>query len=867
MLRLRLLLASLLQLLPFSTSAAPVRMDMVEHIFGATGIHAVTGQGRLAVGVAQDGDLTTLVWPNPSCCDQLGFLTSNALDARSLSRFGALPGSALYLGLLIEQANQSKRVVWLHDPTEFSVVQDYGAGDGAAIETHFTSVKTKGLTVTIKDDVVAHGQGDVLVRQVNFELTTAEFKVLSLQTYANLSPVPHNSRLPELPLVDWGLDGRNDFAAIWDESHHCIVHFHPQDQLIYAQLLDIFGADVSYGPIGAALLQGTPTPAETAKLAANLDSDYKQGAYIVLTTWPPPSSHHIGYDRADFCGFVDKLLNNAAALPKLFPGFTLPLDPSVLDALRCKADHQFPDVEQGWKHKAVSAAEAITSTEPLPNSDIAAGEVDEALVTPVAFTGQSSQAFVIIALGPTSLGARDALSHWASASDSNEWLKAWLKPLQLPTSLSPQIQKVARRGLINLRVGNDSATGAVVASIARQPPYGLDWPRDGAFFDVALDVSGQSPLVDKRLDQVVKWQRKDPVKPVGLIDTPPPIDPRTGKAEFYPAGAWEMNSYADGMPGGNVRFEIDNTAFNLWTLCAHAGWTSVESAGKRWDAIQKAANLLADWKDPKNGLQALASEDDNATFTQTLHGAVTVQGSLELASQFAKASAHAEEAARWHARALELQTAIATHLFDAKTGLFTAGDNAASNPGSQGSGPTAWLVWPMRVFPWTDPRVDAQLKADLTGVQTIIALTDPEGGAYFLKNLLALAMARGQDPLWRPAILAALENVAARSTQGTNHFGEVMVPVNGQADQRVATPHLWEGTLFYLTAMALHDPTALQREVALLNRPTATPTGEAEPAAAGGEAKSSCSMQLHGQTSALALIFLCGIFALARRYS
>lgn len=710
----------------------------------------------------------------------------------------------------------------------------------------------------VYDAVVSQGQGDVLMRQVLVELATTQLKVLSLQTYANLSPVPYNSRLPELPLVDWGLDGRNDFAAIWDESIHSIVHFHPADQLIYAQLLDIFGADVNYGPIGNALMKGTPTAAEIAKLAANLDSDYKSGAYIVLTTWPPPSSHHIGYDRADFCGFVDKLLNNASALPKIFPGFTLPLDPSVLDALRCKADRQFPDVEQGWKHKAISAAEAITSTDPLPNGDIAAGEVDEALITPLTFTGQSAQAYVIIALGPNSIGVREALGHWAAAGNSNERLATWLKPLQLPTSLSLQIQKVARRALINLRVGTDIATGAVVASIARQPPYGLDWPRDGAFFDVALDVSGQSALVDKRLDQVVKWQRKDPVKPVGLIDTVPPIDPRTGKAEFYPAGAWEMNNYADGMPGGNVRFEIDNTAFNLWTLCAHAGWTSVESAAKRWDAIQKAANLLADWKDPKTGLQALASEDDNATPTQTLHGAVTVQGSLELASQFAKASAHLDDAARWHARALELQAAISTHLFDTKTGLFTAGDNAASNPGSQASGPTAWLVWPMRVFPWEDSRVEAQLHFDLKGVQTIIALTDPEGGAYFMKNLLALALARGKDPLWRPAIEAALEVVASRATAGTNHFGEVMVPVNGQADQRVATPHLWEGTLFYLTAMALHDPSVLQREVALLNPPPKRPAEQTIELTKDTPAANSsmCAAQRSGQLSPLALILL-----------
>lgn len=131
MLRLRLLLASLLLLLAFPVHAAPVRMDMVEHIFGATGIHAVTGEGRLAVGVAQDGDLTALIWPNPSCCDQLAFLTSNALDARSQPRFGALPGAGLYLGLLVEEFNKPKRVLWLHDAAEFSVSQNYTDVQGA----------------------------------------------------------------------------------------------------------------------------------------------------------------------------------------------------------------------------------------------------------------------------------------------------------------------------------------------------------------------------------------------------------------------------------------------------------------------------------------------------------------------------------------------------------------------------------------------------------------------------------------------------------------------------------------------------------------------------------------------------------------
>ena len=54
-----------------------------------------------------------------------------------------------------------------------------------------------------------------------------------------------------------------------------------------------------------------------------------------------------------------------------------------------------------------------------------------------------------------------------------------------------------------------------------------------------------------------------------------------------------------------------------------------------------------------------------------------------------------------------------------------------------------------------------------------------------------------------------LEQLAVQATN-TAHFGETMqvVELNGQkkAHQQVSTPHLWEGTLYYLTAMALEAP-------------------------------------------------------------
>ena len=816
-------------------AAAPTRIDMIEHIFGATAVHAVSGHGRLTIGVAQDGDLTVLAWPTPSYADQLAFVTSNAIDARQWPRFGAVPASGLFLGLQITQAG-GQAVVWLHDPTVFAVQQDYGPTDGSAIHTRFVS-QTLGLEVLVVDAVWPGAAGalggDAMVRQVTVT-ATGQVAVTALRTYANLSPQPPNSRLAELPLVDWGLDGRNDFAAVWDAKAQAIVHFHPNDHVIYDQLLKVLAQTFEYGAAADLLKNGTPPPQAIAQFADNLDTAFAPGAFVALSTLPAPMAHHVGYDNANFCGLIGELLDNAKALPQVFPGFVLPINPAVLDGLRCAADHQPMHQEQGWKHQAISAFEAATRTDAWPGSDVAAGEVDDLLVTALPVVkGQSATVTVTLGLGATAAAAKQAL---ATASDgpkvvaqAEAALVAASKVWRLPTSLSATIVAVARRALINIRVAMDAGTGAIVASIARQPPYALDWPRDGAFFTTALDVSGQASLAALRTEMYAKWQRKDPVPPTGLIDPPPAQDPVSGKADTYPAGAWEMNYYTDGMTGGNLRFEIDNTAFALWSMCAHAGWAPDAAAhlNQRWPAIASAANLLARWRDPTNELQAAAQEDDNASPTQTLHGAITTYGALKIAAHAAKATGHSEEQALWSARADALAKAIAANLFDVKSGLFTAAANTTANPGSQASGPTAWLVWPFRLLDWADPRVEKQLASDFAAISPAVNLTDPEGGAYFLKNLVSLALARGQDKAWRPKLLAALQTVAGHATVGTHHFGEVMVPVGVgaamAADQRVATPHVWEGTLFYLTAMALHAPAELQKDQQLFEPAPAAP--------------------------------------------
>jgi hypothetical protein len=851
-------LASLVLVATARPARASSGIDFIEHIFGASAVNACTGHGRMAVGVARDGDLVVLGWPNASFADQLGFIAGNDLDVRTRPRYGAPDGAGSFLGLVVDAGGGARTVTWLHDPKSWDAAQSYGPDDGANVHTVFEpkaqALEALGLRVTLVDAVKprppGETAGDVLVRRVRVERAPGKSTKIWLLTYANLSPVPPSSHVPELPLADWGMDGRNDYAAVWSAADGAVVHFHPGDQRLYSDLFSVAGTTVSWGVVGGALQAGTPDASAVAGLAARLDADHAPGAYLALTTVPAPDQHQIGYDATPFCGQVSAIIDNILELPEHFPAVVLPVPKEALEVFRCPKDAAPIHVAEGWKHTATDALADAGDGE-LEGSSIAAGEVNEALRTPLVFETRAgievADAAVVLAAGATAKAALDAAAEGAADPDAvlaaaEKAFADWVAPLRLPEKLGTEARLVARRALANVRVGTDAATGAIVASIARQAPYGLDWPRDGAFFNVALDVSGQADEATRRTELYAAWQRSEPVAPSPLIGPEPPVDPDTGDGSSYPADGWEMNYYADGVPGGPYRFEIDNAGFALWSTVAHAGWVSEPALylEKRWSTIARAASLLARWRDATTGLQAPAQEDDSPASTQTLHGAVTTFGALETAARAARLLGRLDAAAPWETRAAELRDAILGQLHDPVEGRFINNVPTASsvNPGSAPTGPTAWLVWPMRLLPWSDERLQDQLAFDLEAIGPTVRLEN-EGGAYYMKNTLALALAWGADPARRPSLDALFTALTNHATPATRQFGEVMVVAEDESggrrpDQRVSNPHLWEGTLFYLTAMALEDPAALLRYDEVLPPAELGPAPAPAPEPAGG---------------------------------
>jgi GH15 family glucan-1,4-alpha-glucosidase len=482
----------------------------------------------------------------------------------------------------------------------------------------------------------------------------------------------------------------------------------------------------------------------------------------------------------------------------------------------------------------------------LSGSDAAVGQVTGTLVTPVHLQDGSGSVRLIIGAGHDPAQALAALQRgrgrtWSKELDAvDRYWQRWLSTTPLPEvpSTSPQypeaarIDSVAQRALISIRLAVDPDSGAIVASADTQGPYGEDWIRDGSFIDAALDEAGHHGLVTAHALFEAAAQR-----------SPSNLDPAA------PPGNWPMNVYGDGLPGGPIPYEIDETGFGAWTLYQHSAYLSGSGATRYLEEVFPAIARAADWltacQDPVDDLQCRASEDDNLTPSQTLHGAGPDLLGLRSAVSAAQALVAAEpadpqaplwraEEATWKARATQLESAI-DKLDDADgtgDGLYAesspaeaalTGASTVPSP-SQVYADGGWLLWPVELHPASDPRMQREAAAVLADAMASLEDTTPGyTGSYEAKGLLGVCQALSSLPGGIPAgdlatirqgvaMLAASSSVPGTRgfTTSTGLFAEAwrneevdgateVVPLNDE-------PHVWEGALYYMTALCAFPP-------------------------------------------------------------
>ncbi len=720
-----------------SGAAVGSDIDGMEHLFGATNVNAMTGNGGLSVGIARTGEVTVFRWPSPSYYDQVHYLTSNAPDAREQPYFGAKPNEGVFAGLVYTIRGGEVRLSWFRD---FPQVSQTYLHDGSAAVVTTAREPTLGVTATATSFVKP--DQDVLVTRYRVALDAGSPIVdAALIAYENLSPCL--DKYPLAPITDWFLDVRNDFGVMVDSSRGALVHFLPQSGDL--SLLDPYMSTVE-------------SDAElSTRIAEEIDG--------FLASLGPGIFVAMGADRA-------------------------------IDGYQAGADGQHRCLTRPeWSRHPRDAFEDPLDGD-LSGSPVAGCQANGALRVPLTLTPGGDDAvtvyMVVAGEAPPGDNPLDRLERARRTPfedhlrETDEYWAATLAQANLPATSDPDELAFARRTLISVLQGTDRTTGAIVASIATQPPYGEDWPRDSAFFNYALDIAGFHEMVTQHNRFLASVQNLE-------------------RGRITPQGAWFMNYYADGMPGGPVPFEIDEVGLSVWTLWTHAKF--LQDLQERtayleevYDAIEAAGRLMLECRDEETGLQCRANEDDNPRFTQGLQGAETVYLGLRSAAAATRALCLDERiAARYDARADELQAALVDAFYDESSGTFQGGS-------------VAWTIWPAKVLPYDDPRMQ-------NTASTLYAWTVPplyqqnDGGSYHGKNTLALARIWINDPARLEDAADLIHILAAEvPTPGTRHVGEVFMNLDTDGDgaleydNRTAVPHLWTATLTYLSLMARYNP-------------------------------------------------------------
>jgi hypothetical protein len=665
--------------------------------------------------------------------------------------FGALENEGAFLGLRFHDPDES-RTVWLRD---MDVTQRYADGLTDAVVTTYDA-PDRDLRVTVRD--VVPPDDDALVREVTVERAPGGPDV-SLVAYENLNLVV--TKEPRNPVQDWCREGENTDAARYEPDADAVVHTKR-------------GVDESTGEarsvaLGLALAGGSDrhqVGGDAHEPAARTGAGVPLDAYENARDGPlRGNDRHVGQTT----GALARDLSFAA----------------VGDGDDGETDGDDPPVD--WE---ADGHERATATVLLAAARDAAG----------------------LRATLAAVRARDPA---ALRREKRDWVEGVLDDPPLPDTDDEAVLALARRALVTLVTNRDRSTsGAVVASIATQSPYSLDWPRDGAYFNHALSLVGHDEWVADRNRWYASIQH-GPGDERGHPDTPP--------------GNWAMNYYADGVVGGPIPYEIDNTAYAVWTLYDHYDRTGDRAYLEDvWPAIRRAAEFFCRHRDDDTGLHAPAYEDDNLLQSQTIVGAAPVVLGLDAAAAAARELGHDADARRYEHRSGELEAAIERHLWDDVDGAYTGMSHeydllrmvpwvrglVSSLPLVPSTAADPSVVWPVGLEPLDGDRMADH--ADTLWTELARSFAEPEtgerrAGLYETHALIAVAHVwRAQAPDLLDRVRRGVRWVAhEHATPDTHVMGEVWLRRGDRLVTTVSQPHTWAQMLFYYAALEAFPPEGL----------------------------------------------------------
>ncbi|NVM28217.1 MAG: hypothetical protein HWN65_05205 [Candidatus Helarchaeota archaeon] len=386
-------------------------------------------------------------------------------------------------------------------------------------------------------------------------------------------------------------------------------------------------------------------------------------------------------------------------------------------------------------------------------------------------------------------------------------IDSWMdlvKRVKIPPQAKPAEKRLSQRGISNLFIGRDRSSGAIVAAPTRQPAYRYDWPRDGAFIDLALDLAGFPEVVDQHLEFYCRTQRRNRLSfsLTWLLGV---------KFPFYsPRGHWDANLYTTSTrkKGGLwiIPLEIDETALIVWDIWRHEQF--VREADRpaylkaSLETLQLAANAIESNVKRRKGWIKRSFEDDNISPKATLHGAASILTGLAAAVDAGRRwGIDPNLIERWNASAIALRNGIIQKIED---------KSIMKKIGWRGG---RWVLFPAPVFEsYDDPRAEVLIN-ELVGVVEENIAKKPLFYNYLGERVFVLGIISSKLSKIRPLIERGIKIIVNEMPiNGSDCYGELNVwikmPGHSEriAQQRISIPHLWTGICTYLAVESLYRP-------------------------------------------------------------
>ncbi len=564
---------------------------------------------------------------------------------------------------------------------------------------------TLGIKVTQEDFV--HPVLNVLVRRVSIEVDNPDnFAELKFLFFANFDPT--TEKIPYMPVADWAYDNEMDFAR------------RPND--FAAVYLPGEHALLSFKPEGGHSFTSFNFGED---LTRSISRQAPSGIFIVASSRPDFSEFQVG---------VEKGGKNSVG-----------------------GEDPYYDMEDGILNGDTSCLGVC-----------AKGFAIEINTTPF-------QVDIFMAAGQTLNEAlvelRKAREKGASVMEQEtiDFCKELLDRAYVPSSFSSTMAATVLRALHVAFFSQDPESGAIVASVATQPPYYMDWPRDGAYIQFALDVAGYTDLAQKHALFLASVIRKQ--------DTP-----------FFPAGTYGINYYADGVEGFPPYFlEWDETGLAVWAMVVHGYFIQDDCERKNYyrqvyPAVKLAGEALYSCRDEATGLACEYFNEGKMQPVRDAYGDITVLTGLRSAAMLARAMGDTSLAEKWESRADELDAAMEEY--------------------------GEWCMY--FTYPYSRYCRDVITNQAQKSFQQVQRFVSKEPGEYAYVGMMLIPYALGLSNTveyrgeLKEAVRVLLEDAP---TQDTRHFAEIYtVTPTGQFEQRNDVPQNWSATSSYLAGVAVYAP-------------------------------------------------------------